>query len=112
MRYAVLRHTGGEGGDHFDLLVEQEPGRGDLLTWRLPAWPVVEGTEAIRLRDHRRIYLTYEGEVAGGRGVVMRVGDGDAALEIVFGDIKLTFPDGSGILLSQLQEERWWVKPA
>lgn len=85
LRFAVLRHEGNVDGPHWDLLVEAERGALRLPTWRLPRWgdPGEEAVtlEAMRLPDHRRAYLTYEGEVSGGRGHVRRVAEGSVTVE-------------------------------
>jgi hypothetical protein len=90
LRYAVLHHTG-FGEAHFDLMVEV-PGRERLLTWRImdppERWDGTVG--AARIADHRKAYLTYEGEVSGGRGAVKRVAEGTArVVEIGSGWIAL-----------------------
>lgn len=60
---------------HFDLLFETSAGSA-LAAWRSPVWPLL-GTIAVqRLKDHRRAYLEYEGEISGGRGHVTRVAGG------------------------------------
>ncbi len=76
LQYAVLEHTIG-GEVHFDLLLEVE-GQERLRTLQLPQWPLSPGTEVAfnELPAHRRIYLTYEGEISGGRGRVRRVESG------------------------------------
>lgn len=69
-RFAVLEHQGSPGEVHWDLLLE----RGDvLLTYRLPRPPVLapgESVEATRIRDHRPLYLDFEGELGRGLGRV------------------------------------------
>ncbi len=57
---------------HYDLLLERPD---SCWTWRLTA-PPGEPLEATRIADHRKHYLTYEGEVSGGRGRVERVDRG------------------------------------
>lgn len=82
VRFVVLHHTGVEE-PHFDLMVEVS-GRegGGLLTWRVGSSPEVWGSAehgeigAVRIGDHRAVYLTYEGEISGGRGAVRRVAEG------------------------------------
>lgn len=87
-RFAVLHHTGGggsgggggggENGDepHYDFLFDTTD-TSSLVTFRLPQWPLARGTyPATKLRDHRRLYLTYEGSISGDRGHVWRVADG------------------------------------
>ena len=75
MQFVVLHHMG-YGDEHYDLMFELEPG-GLLATWRSPVWPLRHETPLTPLKDHRRDYLTYEGEVSGGRGSVRRVAGGD-----------------------------------
>ncbi len=75
---------------HFDLMLAVAD-RERLLTWRvgndLGAWPE-EGMMAVeRIADHRRIYLTYEGEISGGRGVVKRGAEGVARIVDVAGGV-------------------------
>jgi hypothetical protein len=87
--FVVLHHQPGdaEASDahgrraHYDLLIDVGEDQ-LLLTWRLPEWPPRQPLEVERQNDHRRIYLTYEGEVSGGRGHVRRVDTGvcDVAL--------------------------------
>ena len=69
--YAVLHHEGIDE-PHFDLLIERSR-KGRVPTWRLPQWPIEGRTPAVRLSDHRRIYLNYSGPVSGKRGVVRTV---------------------------------------
>lgn len=79
MATVVLRHETGEGF-HYDWMIER-PG-GSLATWRIDRPPREwrGGGEAALtlLKDHRRAYLTYEGRLSGGRGVVRRVDRGFA----------------------------------
>jgi len=72
-RFVVLEHTW--NGVHWDFMLESE---GVLRTWAIDA-PIVPGRDlpARSLPDHRCHYLTYEGAVSGGRGVVRRVAEGD-----------------------------------
>jgi hypothetical protein len=63
-----------ERPSHFDLMVEQQT---NLRTWELKDWPdesVV--VEAMRLADHRKAYLEFEGPISGGRGKVKRIKQG------------------------------------
>lgn len=110
LRYAVLRHDGVDR-PHFDLLFETAPGSG-LATWRSETWPIDEVTPLLRLKDHRRLYLDYEGPVAGDRGWVLRVAEGTCRIE----------PDGQTwtihlenlrhtLLLRQVRDEAWEAKP-
>jgi len=74
--YVVLRHTLPDGAFHFDLLLDVEP-TSPLLTFQFTQWPPIAEEPPKRLPDHRREYLTYVGEVSGGRGVVERVTAGE-----------------------------------
>ncbi len=67
-RYVILRHDW--PAPHLDLLVEA----GEVLkAWRLPPEPPPgEWVPAAPNADHRRLYLEYEGPVAGDRGSVVR----------------------------------------
>ena len=71
MRFVVLRHETAEG-THWDLMLERGTA---LATWRLAAAPSRDATDpiaAIRIGEHRREYLEYEGPVSGNRGTVTR----------------------------------------
>src|SRR5437899_1298127 len=74
-RFVLLEHD--HPSRHWDLMLEV----GDVLwTWRLDAIPrAATPCAALRIADHRRIYLDYEGPVGGGRGTVTRVAGGDFA---------------------------------
>lgn len=82
MRFAVLHHIGWPAhADHYDLLLQTAEGRDDndtvlkafaSLAQDFPAPPC----RLQLLPDHRRLYLTYEGPVSGGRGRVQRVDEG------------------------------------
>lgn len=75
-RYAILHHKLPDG-EHWDLLLEQDD---VLATWQLadePLGPVALPIAALRVFDHRKKYLTYEGPISGGRGSVTRYDGGD-----------------------------------
>ncbi len=74
--------TGGVLRAHWDFLVEGLVYE-RLPTWRLAANPLraTGPIGAERLPDHRRLYLDYEGEIAGGRGRVRRLDRGPARIE-------------------------------
>ncbi|MFN4243080.1 MAG: hypothetical protein ACK4PI_07565 [Tepidisphaerales bacterium] len=110
-RYAVLLHTGIPEGSHYDLLVEPKPGEGDLMTWRLPAWPLTAADEVRRLRDHRRVYLTYEGPIRGDRGVVHRVDEGLAEVDVSARVVTLSLGARGRLRLELLNDDRWWCAP-
>src|SRR2546421_6083130 len=79
LRYVVLRHEGVEE-PHYDLMFETGPGSA-LVTWRSLRWPIEAETELVRLKEHRRGDLGYEGAVGGGRGEVRRVVGGYYRIE-------------------------------
>ena len=81
VQYVVLHHTG-VVPEHYDLMV-QLPGAEKLVTWRILTPPEAWGANppvAERIADHRVAYLTYEGEISGGRGRVKRVAAGNGTL--------------------------------
>jgi hypothetical protein len=79
LRYAVLRHEGIDA-PHVDFLFETAPGS-MLQTWRLPMWPLAGVEEATRIRDHRPAFLTYQGQLTGDRGHVLRIDEGTCTFE-------------------------------
>lgn len=107
MQCAVLWH-GGIEEPHFDFLVETAPGS-DLATWRLPRWPVVEPVRVTRLKDHRRIYLNYQGELTGDRGRVERIDGGVCTLKIGQDSALQIAAEGGAwtITLRQLAGDQW-----
>ena len=76
LRFVILRHVRQED-THWDLMLEQ-PAAEKLATWQIHLPPEKWGLRlpAVRLPDHRRNYLQYEGEISGGRGHVTRVDEG------------------------------------
>jgi hypothetical protein len=79
-RFVILHHVG-YGCEHWDLMLEH----GDaLLTWQLlsePLQPSCGEIQAVRIGNHRKAYLEYEGEVSGGRGKVVRIDGGTVVVE-------------------------------
>ena len=69
--FVIQLHQQSPRGDHYDLMLEEGP---VLATFELPCLPqsLQPGQTILvpRLADHRPAYLTYEGEVPGGRGHV------------------------------------------
>lgn len=66
-RFVVLTHD--HPFPHWDLLIES----GDVCrTWRLLRDPATTPVPVEAIGDHRLYYLTYEGDVSGGRGTVTR----------------------------------------
>lgn len=83
-RFVVLCHHSPEGS-HFDWMIETReslsPEDRSLLTFRVEVLPTEAGSFAAeRIRDHRAVYLTREGDIGQGRGWVERVLEGDAEL--------------------------------
>ena len=66
-RFTISHHTGSKEGDHYDLMLEQGEG---LRTWRLVNTAFQTSQVARQIKDHRKTYLDYEGEVSGDRGRV------------------------------------------
>jgi hypothetical protein len=96
--FVVLHHSGIEP-IHFDLLIDLDP-EASVPTWRLDSWPAdLTTTTAKLLRPHRRLYLTYEGPVAGDRGHVTQVASGTLSIDADDDFAIATFPDGSRVRL-------------
>jgi hypothetical protein len=73
--FVVLQHADSEGL-HFDLMIDMGP---SLATWKCPQPPdqtAGSGLNCLRLKDHRRLYLDYEGPISDGRGSVQRYDQG------------------------------------
>jgi hypothetical protein len=66
-RFTISHHTGSKDGDHYDLMLEHGDG---LRTWRLVNTVFQTSQVARQIKDHRKSYLDYEGEIAGDRGRV------------------------------------------
>jgi hypothetical protein len=105
-RWALLLHTLPDGTRHFDWLIQparpdadhHAPGPDDraLVTFRThhrPDDPAVTAFPAERLPDHRSLYLTYEGPIAGDRGHVRRLAEGRASLALGDALITITLHD-------------------
>jgi hypothetical protein len=105
----VLFHDG-FGEPHYDLMFESSPGSA-LVTWRAVDWPIVAGDELIRLADHRRDYLDYEGPVSNNRGHVRRIVAGECEFSSVDAHvtIRILSPEPLLILLSHIADDRWHV---
>ncbi|MCA8925607.1 MAG: hypothetical protein KDD82_27610 [Planctomycetes bacterium] len=77
-RFAIQEHTVGPDDRHYDLMIEDS---GVLVTFQLEA-PPGEGRVLGRCSfDHRLRYLSYEGELSGGRGTVRLWDHGQATDE-------------------------------
>ncbi|HVR85631.1 MAG TPA: DNA polymerase ligase N-terminal domain-containing protein [Planctomycetota bacterium] len=66
-RFTISHHTGSKDGDHYDLMLEFGDG---LRTWRLVNTAFQAFQVARQIKDHRKSYLDFEGEVSGERGRV------------------------------------------
>lgn len=95
-RFAVLHHTGVDPA-HYDLLIELNE-TAPLITFRIPRWPVVGTAQAMKLRDHRRVYLTFEGTIPGDRGQVMRIDEGMVNVVESPTGWRLDWPNGKGLV--------------
>ncbi len=85
LRFVVLRHVIGpastgpslrHGPVHLDWMFEKGS---SLLTWSTPDiadLSLAAEIDAIKLPDHRIVYLDKQGDVAGGRGTVQRIAGG------------------------------------
>jgi len=113
MRYAILHHTG-IPEPHFDLLFETFDGS-DLAAWRSPVWPIVAATPIVRLRDHRRVYLDFEGELSQRRGTVERIAGGTCTVTIEQAArwiVHLSSGHHSiALQLQQISAEQWTASP-
>ena len=92
LRFTILEHIH-PAETHWDLLL-QRPGTETLATWSISVPPedfLKFSGKAMRIQDHRKIYLDYEGEISGGRGEVRRwdtgtytlLADGEKTWEIL-----------------------------
>jgi hypothetical protein len=66
-RFTISHHTGSKDGDHYDLMLEFGDG---LRTWRLVNTAFQAFQVARQIKDHRKSYLDFEGEISGERGRV------------------------------------------
>jgi hypothetical protein len=80
LRYVILSHSEVDE-PHIDLMFETLPGS-LLATWRSETWPIERPTRLKRLRDHRRLYLQFEGNLAGQRGAVYRIAEGTCEVQV------------------------------
>ena len=108
--FVILMHT--HPKPHYDLLVDLDESS-DLATWQIAEEIDGEFTsfEVRRISDHRRAYLTYEGEVSNNRGSVKRIDEGSLTCHKSTSDaVEITM---RGSLLSgrfelrQISGDRW-----
>ena len=81
VRFVVLFHTQRQG-DHFDLMIDDGSW---LATWKTREAPetACDGEmDCLRIGDHRRIYLDYEGPVSGDRGDVKQHDAGQCVIHV------------------------------
>ena len=72
MKFVIQNHVAED--EHFDLMIETESLEA-LLTWKIAKTDMdllIKGStvKAEKLPDHRKEYLTHEGPVSKGRGIV------------------------------------------
>lgn len=94
LRTVLLRHTLSDGSWHYDWLIERatvgtspervssdDPDPRVLVSFRtlVRVDEAMTCFEAVRVGDHRRSYLDYEGPISRDRGVVVRVASGVTA---------------------------------
>ncbi len=109
LRYVVLWHSG-IAEPHFDFMVETRTGS-ELAAWRSPTWPVENQQPWRRLKDHRRVYLDFEGELTGHRGHVQRVASGLCSVEIEENSVWLIGLEIGGLRASFIRDNDWRVEP-
>ena len=114
LRYVILHHTD-VSEPHFDLMFETLPGS-MLATWRSSTWPIEAPTDLTRLREHRRLYLEYEGDLTDQRGTVLRVAEGTCEVEVgedaIWTIRLLTGAPSQTLVLRPLTSPRWQAAPA
>lgn len=115
---AVLRHTGGMQGDHFDVLLATRAPTGDddlvCATWRTAHDPgglaVGESTTADRIGAHRAAYLSLSGaqQLSADRGTVTPVRAGTWLARGLRGtEIELHWSDGARTVMTALPNGSW-----
>jgi hypothetical protein len=92
-RTVLLLHELPDGSSHLDWMIQPGPDHGGdtpLVSFRVALridsgeWGCFLGE---RIADHRAAYLDFEGEIAGGRGRVRRVAEGDLRIEAYGGSL-------------------------
>ncbi len=109
LQYVILRHEG-IPEPHFDLMFETFPGS-QLATWRSEQWPIESPIALTRLKEHRRIFLEYEGDLTHGRGRVIRMARGACQLEVGENAVwTISLDTGSSprtLRMRQIAVDRW-----
>lgn len=88
-RTVLLKHTLPDGPWHYDWLLARDgddegAGAGTLIAFRVQEdirRRSLAAFEAVRIADHRALYLTYEGEITDGRGSVERIAAGRCRID-------------------------------
>lgn len=110
----LLEHRLPDGSWHYDWMIERP--EGGLATFRVTTridQPGGTAFRAERLADHRAAYLTYEGEVSGGRGWVRRLAVGEMAIEADTADRFITRGRIGGVagrFVGAAREDGWWFE--
>lgn len=119
-RTVLLRHRH-SAGDHYDWMLDDPtapPGTGKLITFRLSIptdqWIAQRAVAAMRLPDHRRVYLAYEGALTEGRGEVTRVDEGMGRTRLwrpnrFVVDLRTNALRGT-VEAAQVHRDRWQVR--
>jgi hypothetical protein len=101
-RWVLLLHELSDGSWHYDWMIQpNSTPDAPLVTFRVrarPDDPSLTNFEAERIGDHRTAYLSFEGEIPGGRGRVKPVVRGIAAIE-----------RDDGAFVVTLDGQRTWV---
>lgn len=98
LEHSVRRADHAPPDVHWDLLLDA-PEWERLPTWRLARNPLVSAGDipAERIKDHRRLYLDFEGEVSDGRGLVRRIERGPATIERLTGERLAVVLEGAAL---------------
>ncbi len=69
MRFVIQKHSRAGDETHWDLMLEDSD---SLLTWRITALPSSEDKtiNGVKIFDHDKKFLSYEGPVNNGQGAV------------------------------------------
>ena len=69
MRFVIQKHSKAGNGTHWDLMLENA---NSLLTWRITTLPSGENKaiNGVKIFDHDKKFLNYEGPVNNGKGSV------------------------------------------
>lgn len=111
----VIVHHSGVDEPHFDLMFESSPGS-MLTTWRSEQWPIDKPAALVRIGDHRRDYLDYEGPVSNDRGQVKQVARGRCAIERdengLFWSIRFEDPTMPPLNIKHVTADQWLGVPS